>query len=76
MARRDAVCVWARSQVIEVDSIDYAEECCVSGCDGKPDSVRVDRNPCNISLTIGEAMCSARPHPCGPHMGRAEPQER
>jgi len=46
----------ASNSVIEVDSIDYAEECCVSGCDGKPDSVRVDRNPCNISLTIGETM--------------------
>merc|ERR1719424_1842745 len=42
----------ASGSVTEIDSIDYSRACCVENCESTDTSLRVDRNPCDINISV------------------------
>ena len=39
-----------------MDSADYAESCCIANCSSPFAIDRVDRNPCNVTITVTQRM--------------------
>lgn len=50
------VILHASDSVVEVTSGDYSGSCCVSNCGTPPTYGQVDRNPCNVSVTVTREM--------------------
>mmetsp|Transcript_7933 Transcript_7933/g.17759 ORF Transcript_7933/g.17759 Transcript_7933/m.17759 type:complete len:402 (-) Transcript_7933:604-1809(-) len=46
----------ASDSVKEVESVDYGSSCCVKNCEDSDPWKRVERNPCNVTLTVTETM--------------------
>jgi hypothetical protein len=52
-----ACCSSVSAQVVEVESANYGDEtCCLSNCSSLQTWQRQDSNPCNITVTVTEAM--------------------
>jgi hypothetical protein len=49
-------CATIIGQVKEVESVDYGSSCCVKNCEDSDPWKRVERNPCNVTLTVTETM--------------------
>lgn len=39
-----------------MESVDYSAACCIANCSSKDHTLRVDRNPCNVTLTVSQRM--------------------
>lgn len=43
-------------QVIEVESSDYSSACCIANCSSKDHTLRVDKNPCLVNISVTQRM--------------------
>lgn len=44
------------TQIVEIEGVDYSAACCMENCDDESGVTRVDRNPCDINITVPERM--------------------
>lgn len=42
--------------VVEVESTDYSASCCIANCDNTSSFLRIDRNPCEVNISVKAAM--------------------
>lgn len=51
-----AIILGVSNQVVEVTSEDYASSCCIANCDAKETWKRIEKNPCDVKITVPATM--------------------